>query len=286
MKIIFVCSGNTCRSPFAEGYFNSLSLKGIECVSRGLSVSNMPVSRNSAATAQNYGFDISSHLSKSFKKTDFDADFIITMSDNIRDFLVINGGDIDKIFTLGGGIPDPYGGDLEVYKKALGQIADEIDKLVFGGFFDNIEITDMKKEHIPLIAEIEKENFSLPWSEKSIAESSEKNTVFFVAQKDSVLLGYIGINYCVDEGYVTSIAVKKEYRNKGVATKLIDRAVSFARKAGLSFISLEVRTSNDIAISLYDKMNFKKEGLRKKFYVNPTEDAIIMTKRFERLNLA
>lgn len=285
MEVVFVCTGNTCRSPFAEGYFNSLKLKGVHAVSRGLSTDGLPASDNSRQTASEYGFDISSHRSALFSKKDFDADYIFTVSDRIRDFLIANGADKNKVFTLGNGIADPYGGNIDVYRSALGQIADEIDNLVFEGFFDQIEIVNMKSEHIPFIVKTEQETFSLPWSEKSIREylkrPGENNlNDIFVASKNGQPLGYIALFHCLDEGNITRLAVGEEYRNAGVATKLIDKVFSYARKTKLSFVTLEVRTSNQKAVSLYKKFGFEVEGQRKNFYVNPTEDALIMTRRF------
>lgn len=279
MKIIFVCTGNTCRSPFAEGYFNSLKIKDIVAESRGLSIGGMKVSENSEIIAKEYGFSIDSHLSKTFREEDFGADYIFTMSENHKDFLVKNGGSREKIFVLGSGIPDPFGGDLEVYRFSLQKIVEEIDKLYFGGFFDKIRITDMTSDDIPFIAKTEKENFSEPWSETSITESSKSNTSFFVAKTDNEPLGYVGLNFVLDEGYITSISVNSNHRNKGIATKLINKCISFAREKNLAFVSLEVRESNQNAINLYDKLDFKKEGLRKNFYRMPTENAIIMTRR-------
>lgn len=143
-----------------------------------------------------------------------------------------------------------------------------------------ITISEIKENQIKSVAEIEKENFSEPWSEKSIRESLNNSTVFFVAEKEDSVLGYVGLNFVLDEGYITSIAVKKENRNCGIATALINKCFDFADQKKLSFISLEVRNSNKNAIDLYKKLNFNNEGLRRNFYRFPTEDAIIMTRRF------
>ncbi|MCQ2454741.1 MAG: ribosomal protein S18-alanine N-acetyltransferase [Clostridia bacterium] len=280
MKIIFVCTGNTCRSPFAEGYFNSLGIYGIKAESRGISVNGMSASENSRKIAKLYGFDIDSHLSKSFTEDDFNADFIFTMSKKHKDFLVANGGRENKIFVLGLGISDPFGGDLSCYHDSLSQIKAEIDNLYFDGFFDNINIKEMNAKHISYIARIEKENFSEPWSETSIFESSKNNTIFFVAEEEKEPIGYIGLNFVADEGYITSVAVSCENRNRGVATKLLNKCFSFAKEKNLSFVSLEVRSSNENAKRLYSKLGLNPEGLRKDFYRNPREDAIIMTRRF------
>ncbi len=280
MKIIFVCTGNTCRSPFAEGYFNSLNIKGITALSRGLSGNSNPVSENSKAIANEFGFDISSHTSKVFSREDLSADYIFTMSKSHKDILVGFGAEENKVFVLKNGIFDPFGGDLNTYRTALKSIADGIDRLYFDGFFDSIKLVPFNENHIPQIAQTEKENFSEPWSETSIKESSMNNTEFFVAGQNGVFAGYVGLNHIADEGYITSIAVKENYRNKGIATKLLNKCFSFARDNGLSFVSLEVRLSNENAQSLYKKLGFKKEGLRRGFYRKPSEDAVIMTRRF------
>lgn len=285
MIIVFVCAGNTCRSPFAEGYFNSLNLKNIHAVSRGLSSPGLPVSDNSNQIALEYGFDISSHISTLFSKDDFKADYIFTMSDQIRDFLISNGAEKDKTFTLGNGIDDPYGGNIDVYRSSLGQIASQIDSLVFNGFFDGIKIVEMQESHIPFIVKTERKTFSMPWSVNSVSEHLKRpggknlNEIFVAVTNDEPL-GYIALYHCLDEGYITRLAVSKKHRNKGVATKLIDRVFSYAAKAKLAFVTLEVRPSNENAVSLYKKSGFAVEGQRKRFYVNPTEDALIMTRRF------
>ncbi len=281
MNIIFVCSGNTCRSPFAMGYFNSLGLKDFTAESRGLMVSGQPVSRNSAIIAKEYGFSIDNHISATFTKDDFNADYIFTMSKEIRDFLIANGGNTNKIFTLGNGISDPFGGDLEIYRQCMKSIVSEINDLVFNGFFYDFIIEDMKDCHISQIAHIEKLFFSEPWSETSITESSKSNTDFFVASKNENVRGYIGLNHILDEGYITSFAVTKENQNKNIGTLLLNKCFSFGREKELSFISLEVRKSNFKAISLYNKLGFEEKGIRRNFYSFPKEDAIIMTRRLK-----
>ncbi len=280
MYIIFVCSGNTCRSPFAEGYFNSLDLKNITVSSRGLSVSGLPVSENSFLIAKEFGLSIEDHISVTFTKGDFNADYIFTMTEDLKNFLILNGGNPEKIKILGNGIPDPYGGDINVYRKCLTKLAEEIDNTVFSGLLTGIRIEDINIPDIPVVAQLEKEYFSEPWSEKSITESLDNNTEFFVAKKANSIVGYIGLNHILDEGYVTSIAVKEDFRNKGIGRLLLNKCISFGRKANLSFISLEVRKSNSSAVKLYEKSGFLKEGERKNFYSYPKEDAIIYTRRF------
>ncbi len=280
MTVTFVCSGNTCRSPFAEGYFNSLKLKNIFANSRGLSQGGMPASENSRIIAKKFGFSLENHTSSPIGQKDFESDYIFTMSSEIRDFLIQNGFSSSKVFVLGNGIFDPYGYDIEFYESALTKIADEIDKLVFGGFFGNAKIKPMNQDDIKKIAKLEEKYFSEPWSESSIIESSKNNTVFFTALENEDLIGYVGLNFILDEGYITSIAVEENSRNKGVAALLLNRCFSFAREKKLSFVSLEVRQSNQTAVALYQKLGFNLEGQRKDFYKLPRENANIMTRRF------
>lgn len=122
---------------------------------------------------------------------------------------------------------------------------------------------------------IEKECFSAPWSEESFKNA--ENTRFYVYFENKTPLGYVGIYSILDEGYITNLAVLKEHRKKGIATSLLSQLIS--NENNLSFISLEVRESNLPAISLYEKFNFKKEGVRKAFYSNPKEDGLILTRR-------
>lgn len=132
--------------------------------------------------------------------------------------------------------------------------------------------------HIPQMAEIEKLCFSDPWSEVGItAELSKNNAYFIVAEENSVVLGYLGLNFILDEGYIANIATHPSYRKQGIATGLLNDVLTFGKNNKLSFLSLEVRESNTSAISLYEKFDFKNVGTRKNFYSNPTENAVIMT---------
>jgi ribosomal-protein-alanine N-acetyltransferase len=280
MKVIFVCTGNTCRSPLAEGYLKSKNIEGLTVLSRGLFADGSPISENSLLVAREYGIDLSNHISTPFSSSDLDADRIICMSNGHRNTLISAGVDPDKISVLSNGISDPFGGDIFTYRICAKEIFSAIDNLVKDGFFDDISVRIAEEKDIPFIAEIEKECFSTPWSEDAIKESMEASTLFFVAQKADKIVGYIGISAVCGEGYITNIAVKEIYRNMGVGSKIIEKVLEFAKRENLEFVSLEVRKSNQTAIGLYKKYDFLEAGIRKIFYTNPQEDAIIMTRRF------
>lgn len=268
MNILFVCTGNTCRSPMAEGYLKS---KGFSVLSRGLCADSSPVSQNSKLVMLEIGIDISAHISKQITKADIQwADKIICMSQSHADALK----NICECIVLGDGIPDPFGADIETYRQCRDQIITEIDKLF------SLEVILADQSHIKAIAELEKACFSTPWSEKTLSEAIQNGTKFFVAIKNGAVLGYIGLSVVLDEGYITNVAVFEKHRKKGVASAILNHLIKFSKENSLSFISLEVRESNRNAISLYSKFGFKSEGFRKNFYENPKENAIIMTKRF------
>lgn len=147
---------------------------------------------------------------------------------------------------------------------------------------NNFTITRMNEKHIKQVAELEKICFSEPWSEKSLSEAL-KNDIshFFVAENNDEVLGYIGIYNICGEGSITEFAVFPKYRRKGVGSAIIKYAIDNCKNFNMDFLTLEVRESNGNAISLYSKIGFENVGVRKFFYSNPTENAVIMTIYFK-----
>lgn len=148
---------------------------------------------------------------------------------------------------------------------------------------NHITITQMKREHLDSLVELEKICFSQPWSYKSLEEELTNDTAhFYVALKDDEVVGYIGLYIVCESCFITNVAVFPQYRNQGIATALIRRAFLTATSRGTDFISLEVRKSNTKAISLYETLQFEEMGIRKNYYRNPPEDALIMTRLFTK----
>ena len=281
MNILFVCTGNTCRSPMAEGYLKSKGIEGVTVLSRGLAADGSPVSLNSKKAMAEAGIDISSHISRQITADDINkADKIICLSPSHKAVLLSAGVPENKLYILGDGISDPFGGSIETYRRCRDEIFAAIDILIKDGFFGNISVIPIEQRHIKEIARLEEICFSEPWSEEGILEAYRLGTKFFAAEADKKLIGYIGIKAVIDEGYITNIAVFPRFRRRGVAKALLNKVFEFAKEKGLSFVSLEVRPSNTEAVSLYEKTGFREEGRRKNFYRLPLEDALIMTKRF------
>lgn len=279
MNVIFVCTGNTCRSPMAEYYLKSKNLDGVNVISRGFSGGDS-ANEKSIAVMKEVGIDISNHISKNITADEVqNADAIICMTESHRQMLLLYGADDSKLYVLGDGISDPFGCDIDTYRMCRDEIFSNIDKLIENGFFSQVTVSVANIDDVKDIANIENNSFSTPWSEKAIRESMDAGTIFYVACLNNKIVGYMGLSKIVGEGYVTNIAVLPEYRRLGIGEKILGYVIDNT-KAELEFISLEVRVSNIAAISLYEKFGFERVGLRKRFYTNPQEDAIIMTKYF------
>ena len=282
MNILFVCSGNTCRSPMAEGYLNAKKIRGITAFSCGFISEGDLVSENAVTVMNELGIDISNHKSRLINKDLIGcADKIYCMGESHKSALLSAGVSEQKLEILGGGIPDPFGQSTEVYRDCRDRITASIDGLLYGGKLSPVKILPADKDDAGNIAKLEKECFTLPWSESAIVEAMQNNTAFFKAQYHDTFAGYTSVTAVAGEGYINNIAVTEKYRGNDVGTALLDRTVSFAKEKNLEFLSLEVRESNEAAISLYLKLGFNLEGKRKNFYDNPKEDGLIMTRRLE-----
>ena len=147
----------------------------------------------------------------------------------------------------------------------------------------NVRIVPMNADHLDEVAELERICFSVPWSRNMLAEELDNLlSAFLVALDDSdKVVGYAGVQVILDEGYITNVAVRPECRRQGIAAKLLQVFLDFAKANQLAFLTLEVRASNYDAIALYGSRGFRSVGRRKNYYEHPKEDAIIMTKEFE-----
>lgn len=140
-------------------------------------------------------------------------------------------------------------------------------------------IIDLTETHIPQLCRMERECFSMPWTAAQLrAQLKDELHEFIGAVDDSDrVLGYVGMSYVVDEGYISNVAVGKDFRRSGIGESLIDELIRRAGALGLAFVTLEVRQSNVPAIGLYSKLGFEPVGQVKGYYYKPKEDAVIMT---------
>ncbi len=146
-----------------------------------------------------------------------------------------------------------------------------------------IRIVPMDRSHIEALAELERLSFSSPWSIAMLQEELFNDTASYLVAEDETgkVLGYAGLHVILDEGYIDNVVVHPDYRRKGIARKLVEVYLRFGA-AKLSFLTLEVRESNVAALELYRSLGFAPEGRRPQYYRNPKEDAILMTRRWNR----
>ncbi len=143
-------------------------------------------------------------------------------------------------------------------------------------------IRKMTHADIKSAAEIEKLCFVHPWSEQSIKdEMNKENSIFLMAFEGKKSIGYVGLSVVFDEGYMGNLGVIEAYRRNGVGRALMQELLSECIKLDLAFVTLEVRSSNTPAVSLYKSLGFSEVGRRKNYYKEPLEDALLFTKFFK-----
>lgn len=147
-----------------------------------------------------------------------------------------------------------------------------------------LKIQRAEKAELSEIAGLESKIFSDAWSEKSLTETwNQKNAEIFTARymikesEDDKLAGYVIFYYVLDEGEIARIAVSPKARRQGTATQIYQRLEKFCREKEITKIMLEVRESNEAARAFYSRCGFKEDGIRKNYYDEPKENAVLMS---------
>lgn len=147
-----------------------------------------------------------------------------------------------------------------------------------------VKISKMTKEDLEGVFEVEKNAFPIPWPISSFEEELRNMlATYLVAKIDEKIVGYIGMQFVMDECHILNIAIDSEYRRMGIATKLVNELFKLCKSHKTTYVILEVRITNIPAQKLYSKLGFKDEVLRKDYYRNPDgtrEDAIVMSLEF------
>ncbi|MBE2906048.1 ribosomal protein S18-alanine N-acetyltransferase [Anoxybacillus flavithermus] len=136
----------------------------------------------------------------------------------------------------------------------------------------------MTLQDLDRIIEIEQRSFTLPWSRSSFHQELTNNPYarYIVMEHDGQIIGYCGMWLVMDEAHITNIAVLPEFRGKKLGEALMKQAMALAREEGAKTMTLEVRVSNIVAQSLYRKLGFLNGGIRKRYYSDNQEDALVM----------
>ena len=143
-------------------------------------------------------------------------------------------------------------------------------------------IRDMTAADVAQVAMLEKVCFADPWSERSVAsELDNALSLWLVAMEGEKLIGYVGSQTVMGETDMMNIAVDPDFRRKGIAEKLVETLVAELKARESHCLTLEVRASNEPARTLYEKLGFSQVGLRKNYYRNPREDALILRKEWQ-----
>ncbi|MGZ4163662.1 MAG: ribosomal protein S18-alanine N-acetyltransferase [Tumebacillaceae bacterium] len=140
----------------------------------------------------------------------------------------------------------------------------------------------MMLEDLDRIMEIEHHSFTLPWSREAfVAELTQNHFAkYLVAIHEGVVVGYAGVWVILDEGHVTNIAIHPDARGKKLGEALMRELMATAIANGAERMTLEARVSNFVAIRMYEKLGFASAGIRKGYYTDNNEDAIIMWVEF------
>jgi len=125
---------------------------------------------------------------------------------------------------------------------------------------------------------VEKDSFSAPWSRSAFEEELSQNNLarYLVAVAGDVIVGYAGAWLVINEAHVTNVAVVGMYRREGIGRLLMEKLMELARNNFMESMTLEVRVSNAAARNLYSKLGFVEAGMRKNYYTETKEDALIL----------
>ncbi|MFM9276411.1 ribosomal protein S18-alanine N-acetyltransferase [Paenibacillus sp. p-8] len=136
----------------------------------------------------------------------------------------------------------------------------------------------MTIEDIPDVMVIEHESFTLPWTREAFRNELTNNhfAKYMIMELNGEPIGYAGMWTIMDEAHITNIAVREAYRGRKLGERLLDELMRTAAYVGMKRITLEVRVSNTVAQGLYKKKGFTPSGIRKGYYSDNHEDALIM----------
>ncbi|WP_432775953.1 ribosomal protein S18-alanine N-acetyltransferase [Brevibacillus gelatini] len=141
-----------------------------------------------------------------------------------------------------------------------------------------LEYRFMTMQDVGAVAELERLSFSTPWPHEAFVNELTKNpnARYVVAVHQNRIVAYCGMWIVLDEAHITNVAVHPLFRGKKIGLGLMFKMMGVAKMLGANSMTLEVRPSNTVARNLYTKLGFREHGVRKRYYSDNNEDAIIM----------
>ncbi|MFD2680026.1 ribosomal protein S18-alanine N-acetyltransferase [Bacillus seohaeanensis] len=142
----------------------------------------------------------------------------------------------------------------------------------------NMDIRFMTIDDLDDVMEVEEKSFSVPWKREAFINEIEKNhfSTYIVVEDEGKVIGYCGVWLVIDEAHITNVAVLPSYRGQGLGELLMRKIMEVSIEFGARVMTLEVRKSNETAQQLYRKLGFQNGGIRKRYYSDNQEDALVM----------
>lgn len=143
---------------------------------------------------------------------------------------------------------------------------------------EEINIRRMEEQDIPRVLEVESASFTTPWPPDIFYHEVKDNpyAIYFLLEREKEIVGYCGVWIVLGEAQITNIAVKPKWQGKGYGQMLFEYVIEYAKLQGASRLSLEVRVSNRAAQSMYKKFGLISGGIRRNYYTDNNEDALVM----------
>ena len=143
-------------------------------------------------------------------------------------------------------------------------------------------LREMLVDDLDQVMEIEQDLFHVPWTKEGFFTFlTRDDAMFLVVEEKEKILGYCGLLMDLDEGDITNVAVRRDRQKEGIGAFLMQSLIRLAAEREVTTIHLEVRVGNETAIRLYERMGFTGDGIRKAYYSDPVEDALLMTRHPE-----
>lgn len=286
-KILFVCTGNTCRSPMAAALVNAqhdpeyyAESAGIDAFwGDGISLGALDALKfiGTPIDSRNPYSDHHSHkiTEEDVKNASLVVGITAMHAEILRQLFPAHR---DKITSFAQDISDPSGGDTTTYLLSIAAIRNEIAFLFNEYFPQNNGIQLASVQDATTLWKIENASFSTPWSLESFLLGMKNPTNHtIILKEDGNIIGFAVYSVLFEDAELYDIAVDPAHRKKGIGDKLLQAVLRDCFERGAETIRLEVRESNLPARKLYEKHGFLYEkNVRKNYYQNPTEDALLM----------